>query len=526
MKKILVRLLPALLAAGAIVVAFSVYDGKRFEGEEQFEAKLKVAQGFSEKGSHADARRILEDVVQTMALPPEKWTQARLLTAKTHIVTGDDFTASKIAEDTLANAGGTPSQRIEALFIVVKAFSQFGNTAGWTKVRDLSQEILEIPEASSVDRTNALRSSVRAYLALRQYAEAAEAQQILGSSTEVSEWERTEHLAGLARTRYLQSRFEESRELVQKVEGALQTQLGTSVEKTRVQDLLADVALIRALSYYEQKDLVSARLELEKIPKMPGQTAASRPTREAVLRMNLQKWITPSDPVLKVLFVGSSHTLLGNLPLLVEQISASAPAGSVRIVAGEQARTGTGMRGHWADGEGFDTARGKISTEPWDVVVVETFYRLTRDEMRQYGGLYAGIVRDRGAKLLIYETPVAKDMVYPRDFLSFHESNMWLGNELKSDIAPSVTAWMKVLGATPTGDAFEQLYVDRMHATGKGAYLTACTLYSALTGHSPVGLYAPKELPSGEAREYQEAAWHAYQETKLKMAPGSPEPQR
>jgi len=522
----LVRLLPALLAAVTIVVAFSVYDGKRFEGSDLFEAQLTVARGFSEKGNHENARRILEHVVQTMALPPEKWTQARLLSAKTHIATGDDFTASNIAEEVLANSGGSPEQRLDALFIVVKAFSQFGNNAGWTKVRDLCEEILEIPQASVADRTNALRFSVRAYLALRQYSQAADAQQLLGESKDVYELERSEYLTGLARTRYLQGRYEESRQVLEKVEPELKKMAGPSMDTARIQELLADVTLIKGLTYYDQKDLSSARVELEKIPHMPGQTSASRPTREAVLRMHLQKWITPSEPVLKVLFVGSSHTLLGNLPLLVEQLAASAPAGSVRIVAGEQARTGTGMRGHWADGESLDSARGKIAAEPWDVVVVETFYRLTREEMGQYGGLYAGIVRDRGAKLLIYETPVAKDMVYPRDFLSFHESNVWLGNELKSDIAPSVIAWMKVLGTSPTADTFEQLYVDRMHATGKGAYLTACTLYAALTGTSPLGLYVPKGLQADEAREYQEAAWRAYQETRLRMAPGLPEQQR
>jgi hypothetical protein len=56
------------------------------------------------------------------------------------------------------------------------------------------------------------------------------------------------------------------------------------------------------------------------------------------------------------------------------------------------------------------------------------------------------------------------------------------------------------------------LYADWIHASPKGVYLTACCIYSALTGFSPVGLYHPTDISDADAKEFQKIAWEAYQE--------------
>ena len=268
----------------------------------------------------------------------------------------------------------------------------------------------------------------------------------------------------------------------------------------------------------EEGDGVGARLALGEVAKMPGQTSVTNAAREAVCL--LERGAAPGGPrrIQRVLFIGSSHTIRGNVPCLVEQISSSAPPGRVRIVAGEQTRMGTGMRGHWGDGVAHDTARGKIAAGGWDTVVVETFYRTGREDLLELGRGYAEEARRGGARLLIYETPVARAVEYPAAYEAHHRTNVWLGERLGADVAPCVKAWMGVLGALPHPMALDRLYADWIHATARGAYLSACCLYAALSGESPEGLWAPPDLfPEGEVRECQRSAWRAFEETRLEL---------
>jgi hypothetical protein len=67
----------------------------------------------------------------------------------------------------------------------------------------------------------------------------------------------------------------------------------------------------------------------------------------------------------------------------------------VRIAAGERTRMGTGMRGHWNDGVAHDAARGWIAAGGWDTVVVETFYRTSREELLGFGSGYKEEIQSR-----------------------------------------------------------------------------------------------------------------------------------
>ena len=179
---------------------------------------------------------------------------------------------------------------------------------------------------------------------------------------------------------------------------------------------------------------------------------------------------------------------------------------------------GTGMRGHWNDGLAHDTARGKIAAGGWDVVVVETFYRTSREDLLELGRGYAEEARRAGARLLVYETPVAKAIEYPTAYEVHHRTNVWLGERLGAAVAPCVKAWMGVLGERPQAVALDGLYADWLHASARGAYLSACCLYAALSGASPEGLWAPLEtLSAGEASEYQRSAWLAFEESRVEL---------
>ena len=58
------------------------------------------------------------------------------------------------------------------------------------------------------------------------------------------------------------------------------------------------------------------------------------------------------------------------------------------------------------------------------------------------------------------------------------------------------------------------LYADWIHASLKGAYLTACCVYSALTNRSPAGLAYPEGVSSEEAMLFQKIAWNSFEETE------------
>jgi hypothetical protein len=216
--------------------------------------------------------------------------------------------------------------------------------------------------------------------------------------------------------------------------------------------------------------------------------------------------------------VGSSLTIRGNIPYLIEQLAASAPDGAPRICAGEHVRMGTGMRTFWAEGEAPDTVRHKIRFEPWDVVVVESFYRMLESDLQQFGGLYADLVRQRGARMVVYETPAARTVPYPSGFDAVHAANVRVGARLGASVAAGLLAWTRVLGPSPGPSDFNRLYSDSLHATLRGAYVSACSVYSAVTGASPVGLFHPEGINASEARVFQEAAWDAYQRTRAQIA--------
>jgi hypothetical protein len=485
-----------------------------------FEDQMARGERAAAQGELFAARTAWTMAAEMAGISAEQKSRALIRIATTHTAQSDDFTAAQFAEEALQLGAVSIQTQIEAWGLVATAYAQYGNAAGWQKVRDACGNLLAVPDLEENTRLRALHLSVSAHLALRAYPQAAFAQYALASSRALPGREQETYRLGLARTLITQGAYNAAREILERASigvAGLPSSYGFSPGP---EDLRAEHQLLWALTFYGQNDALRARLELAEVLRVPGQTATSKPAREALLRLHLHHWLPQKDPVLKVLFIGSSHTLVGDVPALVEQIAASAPVGSVRILAGEQARMGTGMRAHWNDGEAPDTARGKIAAEPWDAVVIESFYRMNREDLAQYGGWYAEVIRKRGARPVIYETPPAKAIPYPDAYEAFHQSNLWLGKMLQAPVAPSVKAWMGVFGPNPSEEKLQELYSDWIHASPRGAYLTACCIYATLTGQSPLGLWAPEGLLSPEQREfYQNAAWKASRETQAQIGP-------
>ena len=440
--------------------------------------------------------------------------------AQGHLAQGDDFSAAASAEELLREVELPLPLKQGAWRMVARGYALYGTPAGWVKVRAATEALLEMPGLPAEWRLEALRQGASAGVELRAHPAVELVQRTLLAEPGLGLLERERVRLALARSLWAQRAFAECRVTLGQMALGLSGLGGGdwSGRSQQVEELRAQRQLLWGKCLLEEGQGVQAQLALKEVAEMAGQTAVSNPAREATGLLQREGGTGGPRRVQRVLFIGSSHTIRGNVPCLVEQIAASAPPERVRIVAGEQTRMGTGMRGHWSDGEAHDTARGRIAAGGWDTVVVETFYRTGREDLLELGRGYAEAARRAGARLLIYETPVAKAIEYPVAYEAHHRTNVWLGERLGSGVAPCVKAWMGVLGVGPLPGALDRLYADWIHSSARGAYLSACCLYAALSGASPEGLWAPPDLLSAEeVRDYQRSAWWAFEETRLEL---------
>ena len=477
----------------------------------KFEAFLRMGTSFRGEDEVPKARAQFEMALHVVGISEEQVARARVRIAETHVVEMNYDVANALLVDVLESKSVSLESKVNAHLLVGRIFSNYGGVAAWIKVRDACAEVIALDAASEKARLAAHSAIVPALLALREFPKARMSLEILAAEASIPIEERLGFKIELARTLWLERQFSQARsELTQA--RAMVDEAGLVGE--RRQAVCAEIQLLVGLTFYDDSNFERAKAELIQVLSMPGQTHTQKPWREANLRLRLRNLIPAEEPELKVFFIGSSHTLLGNVPLLVEQIAASAPKGTPRIVSGDHARMGTGMRTYWMQGDATDTPRGKIAAEPWDAVVVEAFYRTSREDLAEFGDAYAKLARRQGARLVVYESPVLKSLPYPDGFVAFHASNIWLGRRLGVAVAPSVLAWMKFFGDSPEEQRLKELYKDGIHATSKGAYLTSCCLYSALTGLSAEGLWSPSEMSGEEARRFQQMAWHAFVETR------------
>lgn len=269
--------------------------------------------------------------------------------------------------------------------------------------------------------------------------------------------------------------------------------------------------------YYEGKDYERAGRELRKVLEMPDATYGQ--IHEATLRLRLRKLLPADEKVITVLFIGSSHTQVRNVPQMVERLAASAPAGRPRIIATQSTFGGHTVQKLWALGDGPGTPRAAIAQNPWDYLVME------RTSPIEWVTLFNDLARGRNIQPILYETPVSATVPYPDGFKQSREESVAIGRRLNMPLAPAAYAWMLYLGPEPsTADRLALYHADGVHTGVKGAYLVACTIYATLTGCSPVGLAhdmpslawtdGTGELTDDEALALQTSAWNAYRQTQ------------
>jgi tetratricopeptide (TPR) repeat protein len=503
-----------------------------------FASQRDAAMALRKEGKLAEARQAYEQVLASEGITPDQTAQILLDLSDSYCQEYKWMPARQALDRALATTGVSGTVQAKIHLAIATTYVRTGH---WDKVIAPSRAALAITEASPADQLAARQMLAKAHMNLRQFAEARavmrqllEQGEVAGPSVEqaapntvLPEYlaarllpaaERATMQIAIGKTLFLEQQYAEARAEFAKA----QAMPGAN------NPMKAEVQLYIGLTYYEENDNDRAREELLKVTRMPdsgtrapwdGGRMAYVPNREALLRLHFRNLTASTDKPLKVLFIGSSHTLRENMPELVTQLAASAPADRPRILAGDYVYMGTNIITFWNAGDGPQTARGVIAAEPWDVVVFEAFYNVKAAEMAQYGGQFVDVIRKRGARPVIYESPLPKAQPYPDRFMQFHNETMAAATALRVPVGPGVLAWMRRLGDQPTEAQFAEVYADWIHAAPRGAYLNACCLYAAITGASPVGLYHPANMSAEDAATLQQIAWQAYQDANKELSP-------
>lgn len=475
-----------------------------------YAAACQAGQDYEKAGKFAEARAEFEKALAVAGITPDQTGQALVKVG------------ACLINENKVQAGVASIRKAQAIKEIsnqtrIRANILFGETYlayPWVldQSRDAFAQSLELPEITPEQKTVARKGLVKAQMGLREFAEARAVMLILMADASLTPPEKLATQIAIGKTLMLDGKYPEARAELTK---ALTMEGVTDAHK-------ADIQLQVGLSYYEEKDFERAKPELQKVLTMPG--AGATPCREdgmgnflpslqreATLRLREMGPAGEKEKVITVLFVGSSMTMRGHMFQRVEELAASAPAGSPRIMSALYGRGGTKIDVFWNDGETRDTARGMIAALPWDVVVLETFCATKPEDLFRYGKLFADLARRRNIKLILYESPVYTQMAYPGAWRKFHDDNVTLGKTLNVPVAPAVLAEMNYLGPAPTAEQIGAIS-DGIHPVGNGGYLVEYSIYSTITGCSPVGL-PHQGISDEDAKALQEAAWKAVQET-------------
>ncbi len=489
--------------------------GPTLAEESQFASAYKAGEELEKNGKFAEARTEFEKALAVTGITPDQTGQA-LVKIGTALIK-----EKKIQE------GVASLQKARALKEIsnqtrIRANILFGQTYlayPWTLTQsiDAFSQSLELPEITAEQKTAAQKGLVKALMGLRKFAEARAVMMKLMADTSLTPAEKLATQIAIGTTCMSEGKYPEAR-----------TELTKAMSMEGVSDTdKADIQLQIGLCYYAEKDFERARTELQKVSAMPGaNTMLVRldgwgnyvPSSEANRRLRKMNPADGKEKYITVFFIGSSMTLRGYMPSVVETVSASAPAGQPRIITGKYTRGGTGIEVFWEDGETRDTSRGMIAAEQWDVVVLETSILRSAESNLKYGKLFCELIRSRNIKPVIYESQVKQDAVYPEVHQKFHEDEVLLAKTLQSPLAPVVLAQMYYVAANPAAK-IGMFYDDWIHPSEKSIYLAAYCIYSTITGYSPVGLFHPKNISDEDAKALQEAAWKAVQEANPDLKP-------
>jgi hypothetical protein len=181
----------------------------------------------------------------------------------------------------------------------------------------------------------------------------------------------------------------------------------------------------------------------------------------------------------RVLFIGNSYLASQDIPGIVQALADSAAGDrlAVETVAGPN----MALVDHWNEG----TARSEIAKGGWEWVVLQqgpSSRAENRDSLRLLTRTFAAELAKVGAKPALFSAWPAE--ANRADFPRAVESYQLASSDVSGVFLPVATAWLEAWDRQPG----TVLYVDGLHASAEGAYLSALVVYATLLKKSPIGL--------------------------------------
>ena len=184
----------------------------------------------------------------------------------------------------------------------------------------------------------------------------------------------------------------------------------------------------------------------------------------------------------RVLFVGNSYTYFWNLPQTVAVMAAEK---GVPLLTRQSTSGGVNLGQHWRGEKELET-QSLISSEEFDIVIIQDHSRRAvdhPDSLHYYGSLLGELSREAGAQVFVYMTWAREWDPYMQE--SITEQYRLLAERIDATVIPVGLAWQRARSLRPSLQLFDP---DASHPSPTGTYLSACVIFGALTGESPIGL--------------------------------------
>ena len=225
------------------------------------------------------------------------------------------------------------------------------------------------------------------------------------------------------------------------------------------------------------------------------------------------KWIEPilGSSTFSSYHIGSSYTQWANMPMQLKNLAASR---GIPMITGWQVTSGKNTRYHWENGLngtiGAGTfSRNELSSGSWDAVVLQPYNTewqpLQFDQALDYASRFYSLADANGAQFYLYaawpsrsqnlfiQTNINDAFETLRSKISSRGNKAALiipaGEAFRAIIQEASNGYLKSFNANHSLDR-ENLYLDDLHQSNLGAYVSALTHYATVMKSTPVGLPA------------------------------------
>ena len=190
----------------------------------------------------------------------------------------------------------------------------------------------------------------------------------------------------------------------------------------------------------------------------------------------------------RALFIGNSYLYAQDIPGIVQALADSAHGDklAVETVAGPD----MALIDHWFAGG----ARTEIAKGGWEWVVLQqgpSAVQVNRDSLRLVTRMFSDFMAPGKAKPALFSAwPQAVNVA---DFPRAIESYTLAAGDVNGLLLPVASAWLGAWSRDPSVN----LYLDGLHPSIEGAYLSALVVYGRLLGKTTKGLPSALRLRSG-----------------------------